>query len=157
MDRMNDDRRAFTLIEVLLVIVILGLLATVLVFTMGGTEESAKKNTTVLLLKQVGNALDRYKLAVGHYPTEEEGGLQSLVSKPSFQDEKLAEKWTGPYLEKLPKDAWDRDLKYEVVEKTGSDEITVPYKLISSGPDGEEGTDDDISNIPKEDELGTSR
>src|SRR5437016_440039 len=88
----------FTLIEILLVIVILLLLASALVVFLLPQQEGAEKNTTKLLLGQVGTALDMYRLNLGHYPTEQDGGLNALVTKPNFENPKQGDKWQGPYL-----------------------------------------------------------
>jgi general secretion pathway protein G len=146
------NRRGFTLIDVLLVILLLGMLATVAIVAIGGTRDKARKDITKVLVQQtVPNALDRYNNDIGHYPTEEEGGLDALRKKPSFgDDEKLGEKWVG-YLTKEPKDAWGNALTYEVVEDA---EAGAPkYKLWSNGPNGQSGDDDDIKSVPDEEET----
>src|SRR4029079_14592379 len=95
--RRSLKRKAgFTLIEILLVIVILLLLASALVVFLLPQQEGAEKNTTKLLLGQVGTALDMYRLNLGHYPTEQDGGLNALVTKPNFENQRQAEKWQGP-------------------------------------------------------------
>src|SRR5436305_4127660 len=97
----RPSRRAasgFTLIEILLVIVIILLLAGALVVFVLPQQKGAEKNTTKLLLQNVGTALDTYRLNVGHYPTEQEGGLDALLKKPQFENEKLGDKWNVPYL-----------------------------------------------------------
>src|SRR6187401_3495170 len=91
-------RAGFTLIEILLVIVILLLLASALVVFLLPQQEGAEKNTTKLLLGQVGTALDMYRLNLGRYPSEQDGGLNALVTKPNFENQKQGEKWNGPYL-----------------------------------------------------------
>ena len=83
----------FTLIEILLVIVIILLLAGALVVFVLPQQEGAEKNTTKLLLNQVSSALDTYRLNLGHYPGEQEGGLEALLKKPTFENERLGEKW----------------------------------------------------------------
>jgi len=149
----RDNSRGFTLIEVLMVIVILGLLATLAIVELWPTGEAKKVEATSLLIGEVGTALDMYKMDIGHYPNENEGGLKALREKPTFDNEKLAEKWHGPYLKKEPMDAWSNPLKYELLEGTGGTEKPVTaYKLSSNGPNGNEGDDDDISNQPKESE-----
>jgi general secretion pathway protein G len=143
--RSRRRTRGFTLIEVMLVLAILVGLVALGVFTMGGSREKAKKDMTKIRIQKVKSSLQRYLLDVDGYPSEEEGGLQALVKKPSFDDEKKAEKWAGPYAEAEElKDDWGNDLKFELVE----DEETqrqVPH-ISSSGPDGEEGTDDDLKS-----------
>lgn len=142
------SRHGFTLIEVLLVIAIIGVLAGVLIFAVGGTQDKAKRDAVVLLIKQVDTALNRYKLDIGRFPTEEDGGLNALRKVPQFDDEAMNEKWGGPYLEASPVDPWKNPLNYTVTE-AGSDEArAVPYKVWSNGENGtdDNGADDDIRN-----------
>src|ERR1043166_6831919 len=87
----------FTLIEVLLVIVIILMLAGALVVFVLPQQENAEKNTTKLLLQNIETALDTYRLNMGRYPTTEQG-LDALLTKPTFENEKQGEKWNGPYL-----------------------------------------------------------
>jgi general secretion pathway protein G len=138
----------FTLIEILLVIVIILLLAGALVVFVLPQQEGAEKNTTKLLLNQVGTALDTYRLNLGHYPKEDEGGLDALLVKPNFESERIAEKWKGPYLKPGTRleDPWGHKLRYEVVDRTleTDQKAALPYKLSSIGPDGQPDTDDDI-------------
>ncbi len=146
-------RRGFTLLEVLLVILILGMLAGVLIVAVGGAGEGARRDTTTLLITTtVPNAIERYKFNIGHVPSEEEGGLKALRICPTFQDENLTKKWAGPYLTQEPKDGWGKDLHYEV--STGATTPGAPeYKLWSDGKDGQSGNEDDIKNWS--DETGT--
>lgn len=141
-------RQGFTLIEVLLVIAIIGVLAGVFIFAIGGQQDKANRDTTALLVKQVSTALQRYKLDIGHFPTEEEGGMEALRKKPTFDDEKLGERWAGPYLESEPVDPWRKPLNYQVTEPGTEEAQTVPYKVWSNGPNGQDdnGADDDIRN-----------
>jgi general secretion pathway protein G len=141
---------AFTLIEILLVIVIILLLAGALVVFVLPQQKGAEKNTTKLLLNQIASALDTYRLNVGHYPTEQEGGLDALLKKPTFENEKLAEKWQGPYVKPgtTLDDPWSHKIRYEVIERDteGEQKGGLPYKLYSVGPDGQPDTDDDIKH-----------
>ena len=142
----------FTLIEILLVIVIILLLAGALVVFVLPQQKGAEKNTTRLMLSQVGAALDTYRLNLGHYPTEQEGGLEALSKKPTFETEKMGEKWQGPYLKPGTSldDPWGFPIKYEPVDAstasaaTGEQSGGLPYKLFSVGPDGQPDTEDDI-------------
>ena len=95
------------------------------------------------LLRQVATALERYRLDVGHYPTEEEGGLEALTTRPAYDDEKLREQWCGPYVERNPLDTWGNALAYELVEGDRP-----AFALSSAGPDGVFGTADDIVHGP---------
>src|SRR3954463_4257287 len=125
----------FTLIEILLVIVIILLLAGALVVFVLPQQQGAEKNTTKLLLANVGTALDTYRLNLGHYPTEQEGGLEALLKKPTFENEKLGEKWQGPYLKPgtTLDDPWNNKLRYELADTTAAPDTEkrggLPYKL----------------------------
>lgn len=144
----------FTLIEILLVIVIILLLAGALVVFVLPQQKGAEKNTTRVLLQQLQTALDTYRLNIGHYPTEDEGGLNALLVKPTFEQENLADKWQGPYVKPGTTllDAWGNPIHYEPSDTTTPDtsstdtsgQPALPYKLYSVGPDGQPDTDDDI-------------
>ena len=152
----------FTLIEILLVIVIILLLAGALVVFVLPQQKGAEKNTTKLLLQNVGTALDTYRLNVGHYPTEQEGGLDALLKKPQFENEKLGEKWNGPYLKPgtTLDDPWGNKLRYELADTTSSSDNeqkgALPYKLYSVGPDGQPDTDDDIKLMAESTDTGAA-
>lgn len=148
----NRGTKGFTLIEVLMVIVIIGMLAGALVVWVIPARDKAKIDTTKILIQQVADSLERYNNDIGHYPSEDEGGLAALRTKPTFDNERLTSKWAGPYLKKTPRDSWDNELTYEIVDNAAEEGLLVPFKLVSKGPDGEEGTDDDITNAEEEDD-----
>jgi general secretion pathway protein G len=127
------SRRGFTLIELMVVIVILGLLAALVAPKFLKSGEEAKVTTTQVQMKNIEQALKLYKLHNSIYPTTEQG-LRALVEKPEV--EPVPRNWKGPYLDKVPKDAWGNDFIYVSDGKH--------FTLLSPGPDGEEGTDDDI-------------
>ncbi len=158
--RRSKSASGFTLIEILLVIVIILLLAGALVVFVLPQQQGAEKNTTRLMLGQVGSALDTYRLNLGHYPTEQEGGLDALLKKPTFENEKQGDKWTGPYLKPGTQldDPWGHKIRYEVADRTvdGEQKGGLPYKLFSVGPDGQPDTEDDIKLMPGEGDKGTS-
>ena len=143
----RTDESGFTLLELLLVILIIGILAAVVVQRFVGVGEEAKISAAKAQITAFEGALERFKLHLDRYPTTEEG-LQALVREPD--DEEEAKKWKGPYLAKttIPKDPWDHDYIYkspgEVNEKG--------FDIICLGPDGEEGTEDDITNYGAEEE-----
>ena len=149
----------FTLIEILLVIVIILLLAGALVVFVLPQQKGAERNTTKLMISQVATALDTYRLNLGHYPNEQEGGLDALLKKPAFENEKLNDKWQGPYLKPgtTLDDPWAHKLRYELVDTTAEGEKKggLPYKLFSVGPDGQPDTDDDIK-LAGDQEPGTA-
>ncbi|HJN90330.1 MAG TPA: type II secretion system major pseudopilin GspG [Verrucomicrobiota bacterium] len=146
---------AFTLIEVLLVIVIILLLAGSIVAFVIPQQEGAEKNTTRMLVNNVKGSLDNYRLNIGHYPTEEEGGLLALVQKPEFENEKLGGKWQGPYVKvgTTFEDAWSNSLVYEPADPEFMQAGDPPYRLYSKGPDGQEQTDDDIGDKEVQEEI----
>ena len=128
------QKRGFTLIEVLVVLIILGLIAAIIVPRITGRVDEAKIETTKIQLRAIKDALEQYKLDNGTYPTTEQG-LRALVEKPTTPPE--PPRWRQ-YLEKVPKDGWGREFVYI------SPGVNHPYELRSKGPDGEEGTEDDI-------------
>ena len=150
----------FTLIEILLVIVIILLLAGALVVFVLPQQEGAEKNTTRLLLNNVSSALDTYRLNLGHYPNEQEGGLDALLKKPTFENERLGEKWQGPYLKPgtTLDDPWNNKIRYELADSTtqGQNSGALPYKLFSVGPDGQPDTEDDVKLASDNPEGGAS-
>jgi len=150
----------FTLIEILLVIVIILMLAGALVVFVLPQQEGAEKNTTKLMLNQVSTALETYRLNLGHYPTEQEGGLDALSQKPTFENERLGEKWQGPYLKPGTKliDPWCHKLHYELADRAaeGEKKGALPYKLSSLGPDGQPDTDDDIKLMQESDKEASA-
>ncbi len=138
-------RRAFTLLEVLMVVVIIGILAALVVPNLFGTLEGAKIDTTKSTVGSGFNGmLDLYRMHMGHYPTTDEG-LAALVETPD--DDDLAEKWRGPYLKEGAKlqDAWDQEFIYESPGQYNENS----YDLSSPGPNMQEGDDDDITNWEK--------
>ncbi len=141
--RTPTRRRAFTLLEVLMVVVIIGLLAAFVVPNFFGAGERAKIDLTKALVSSgLNGALDLYKMHMGNYPSSEDDGLMALLEEPD--DEELAEKWAGPYIKKAEdlRDAWGSELVYEFPGEYNEGS----YDLSSSGPDMQEGTDDDIKN-----------
>jgi len=135
-------RRAFTLLEVLMVVVIIGILAALVVPNLFGTLEGARIDTTRSTVESgFAGALDLYRMHMGHYPTTDEG-LAALMEAPD--DDELAEKWRGPYLKEGAKleDAWGHEFVYESPGQVNENS----YDLSSPGPNGQEGDDDDIRN-----------
>jgi len=140
-DKLND--RGFTLIELMVVIVILGILAGLIIPRIMGRPEEARRIKARIQMESIETALKLYKLDSGSYPTTEQG-LQSLVEAPSVGE--LPKAWReGGYLEKgkLPKDPWGNDYVYLCPGLQGE------FDLSSYGADGEPGGEDknkDINN-----------
>lgn len=152
MKRSRTVRSGFTLIEVLLVILILGLLAAFVVPQFVGTGEGAKIDIARAAVGRSGSiatALEMFRLHVGRYPTTEEG-LMALIEMPDTleSDEQTTQVWRGPYIQDPGslRDPWGNEYQYRFPGEI-NDETT--YDLWSNGPDGEEGTDDDIGNWTK--------
>lgn len=139
----GKSQQGFTLIEIMVVVVILGILAGLIVPKIMDKPEEAKRTKAEVQIKALEQALKFYKLDNGKYPTTEQG-LQALVEPPAVGN--LAKKWkTGGYLEKgrVPKDPWGNDFVYI------SPGLHSDFDLLSYGSDGEpggDGHDEDINN-----------
>ena len=119
----------FTLIEIMVVVVILGLLATLLVPNIIGQADEARVTAAQNDIRSIGNALDLYRLDNSHYPSTEQG-LEALVNKPAGFPE--PRNWgPDPYLKKLPTDQWGNEFIYSVDGNV--------FELFSLGQDGQEG------------------
>lgn len=124
-------RKAFSLIELMIVIVILGLLAAMVMPNLTGKGEEAKRNLTCVQMKSIYNgALDMFKINNSMYPSTEEG-LEALVKNPD--EDKYSNYSSGGYFKdsKMPKDSWSNEFIY--INDTGS------IELISLGADKKEG------------------
>jgi len=108
--------------------------------------QQGRIDMTKLKMKSMETALEAYSVNIGHYPTEQEGGLEALRIKPAFNNQQLAEQWRGPYLREEPRDAWGNKFNYRVTRPGTSEADQTPYRLWSNGPDGMNDTDDDIKN-----------
>lgn len=128
----------FTLLEVMVVIVILGLLASFVVPNLMGNQEEAARQKVVVDIQQLENALDMYRLRNSFYPTSEQG-LQALVTAATSQPVPRSFPADG-FIRRLPKDPWGED--YILVSPGQMGKIDV----FSKGPDRLAGTDDDIGN-----------
>ena len=130
--------RGFTLLEIMVVIVILGLLAGLVVPNVMGSADQAKGQKVVTDITQLETALKQYKLDVGRYPTTTQG-LKALVEKPT--EAPIPKKYrTDGYVERLTQDPWQMDYYYKMPGDHGK------LDLFSAGPDGEPNTCDDIGN-----------
>jgi general secretion pathway protein G len=132
----NQSRRsAFTLIELLLVMVILAILAGVVINKFGGIQERARDTRAKTDITNIKNALEQFKIVNTRYPNTEEG-LQALVTKPNddLPDWKQC-------LDKMPSDPWNHPYIYRCPGNNGKE-----YDILSAGPDGREGGGDDIGD-----------
>ncbi len=131
------SRAGFTLIELMVVMIILGLLAALVVPRMFGRVGEAKQKAAYSQIELFGTALDSFRLDTGRYPTTSEG-LEALVAQTSGIEE-----WNGPYLKKIeiPVDPWNNKYYYESPGKNGD------YDIISFGADKADGGDKENKDI----------
>lgn len=142
---MRSIRTGFTLIELLIVIAILLAIGGLVVVNLIPRGEQAKADLQRVQLNQICKAFDNFRLDMDRWPSEDEG-LEALWSKASIQDENEQTRWRGPYLtEAVTQDRWGHDLVYRFPGELRGETY---YDLISLGPDGEEKTADDITNVP---------
>jgi general secretion pathway protein G len=133
-------RQGFTLIEIMLVVVIIGILAAVIGPKLSGKTNTARISTTKSSIEGLKTTLGMFEIQSGRYPTTEEG-LNALLEKPGDLSD---DQWDGPYVHDWPKDAWGQDFIYR-----SPGEINADFDIVSTGPDKKEGTDDDIANTPR--------
>lgn len=136
------QKRGFTLIEMMAVVVIIGILATIVGMSVAKRVEEAKVKATKVQISQLSSALDAFKMDNGFNPSTEQG-LEALVSEPTV-GRTPKHYSSGGYLRQrtIPKDPWDNPYNY----KEPGDKNPDSYDIWSNGPDGQEGTDDDITN-----------
>jgi len=131
MNRYAADQRGITLIEMMVVIVILGILATIIFTRVSDRPEQARRTKAAVEIRQMGTALELFKLDNGFYPSTEQG-LDALVSQPTTG--KIPKNYPeSGYLDKVPKDPWANLYVYISPGLHGD------YDLESYGADGEDG------------------
>ena len=131
----RNRRRGFTLMEVLLVLAILVVLGSMVTVGYMQIQRNANRDAAKGQIGLLENAIDLYALNVGTCPTTQQG-LLALREAPS--DLKNVAKWAGPYLkEELPIDPWGQPYQYEQISAD-------QFKVWSNGPDGQQGSEDDI-------------
>ncbi|NGO39409.1 type II secretion system major pseudopilin GspG [Limisphaera ngatamarikiensis] len=138
-------RAGFTLVELLLVLVILGTLAAIVLPKFAGRTEQARITAARTQLATFATALDAFEVDNGYYPKGSDG-LKDLIIQP-----RDAPNWKGPYLRatEIPLDPWGNPYIYECPGRHNPS----GYDLMSMGPDGRAGTEDDITNW----DTGTQR
>ncbi len=133
--RRSAASSAFTLIEMLLVLAIISILIGAGIYQMGGAKDTARREATRITIIKMKSNIQEYELATRGGPPSTEQGLKALVSKPGG-----VRVW-HQVLKEVPKDQWGNEFQYRRPGKGGSE-----YEIFSSGPDGQIGTDDDISS-----------
>ena len=138
-NRLNQamkNQAGFTLVELIVVVIIIGLLAGLVVPQFIKQEEKATAKAAKAQIELFGTALDTFRLDVGRYPTSQEG-MAALMQKPGGVD-----RWDGPYLKKdLPPDPWGKPYVYKSPGDHGV------YDIISFGADGAPGGDGNNRDI----------
>lgn len=133
-------RRAFTILELLIVIGILLAIGALVVINVMGSQEKADKKLTVVQLQSFQRALDAFRVDMKRYPTQEEG-LKVLWTSEGLEDADKS-RWGGPYLSDPKKvDTWGSEWIYKMPAEIEG----IEYDIISVGPDRQEGNEDDIS------------
>ena len=127
--------QAFTLVELMLVLVILATLAAIVLPKLTGKSQQAKITAAKTQINSISMALDNFEVDNSYYPKS--GELDALVNQPAN-----ATNWHGPYMPSIPPDPWGNAYVYDYPGKHNAN----GYDLMSMGPDGRTGTDDDISN-----------
>ena len=145
--RTRNTRRGLTLLELMIVLIILVGLMAIVGPRLLGSQQKADIRTTEAQIGNLSSAFKMYVVDMKTYPSTEEG-LRALIEPPD--DERLARKWAGPYIEgkQLPLDPWGNEFNYEFDTIEEGDSSSAPDfpRIWSAGPDGQEGTDDDIAN-----------
>ena len=138
----RDSQSGFTLIEILVVIIIITILASIVSVNVLRKPGEARVSAAKLQIKQLQTAVQMYKTEQGRAPTQEQG-LEALVSKP-VTDPLPQQYPTDGYLESrnLPKDPWNNDFIYLVPGRAGE-----VFEIISYGSDGEPGGEGDAADL----------
>jgi len=133
---MKGYNKGFTLIEILVVIIIIGMLAALVGPALFKRLGSSKQKIAKTQIELLGVALDAFRLDVGRYPTTEEG-LKALIENPGIEG------WDGPYLRKrkVPLDPWKRAYIYRCPGEHGE------YDLYSLGSDGKPGGEGEAADV----------
>lgn len=136
--------RGFTLLELLVVLVIIGLLGSLVGPKLFGKADAAKVQTAQTQARMLKGALETMRLDINRFPTEVEG-LALLGTAP--KDESIAPRWKGPYLDDaVPADPWGRPYQYSIPGTNG--QPMAIYSLGADGKRGGDGNDADVGMLP---------
>jgi general secretion pathway protein G len=125
----------FTLIEIMIVVIIIGLLAALVAPRLLGRVEEARKTTALTQIRQIEQALQMYKVDNGLYPTTEQG-LYALIEPPSIEPIPRNYHPQG-YMDRIPKDPWGNDYIYLSPGNVDMYGRQRPYEIVSPGPNGQ--------------------
>jgi general secretion pathway protein G len=137
---MRTKRRAgFTLVEIMVVVIIIGILATLVIARVGGQSDQARLKTTKAILASVSSQLEIFKLNHARFPDS----LEDMVTMPNYITK--PETWPqGGYLKELPEDGWGNKLVY----RRNTSSTNRGFDLVSLGADGKEGGEGLDADIP---------
>lgn len=134
----NRKQSGFTLIEIMVVVIILGILAATIIPQFIGTTHDAKVSTAKSNIAELESALERFNIHMDRYPTSEEG-LKALTEAPAGEEQK----WRGPYIKLLRPDPWGNPYQY----KNPGTHKASGFDLWSRGADGVDGGEGDGADI----------
>ena len=135
---------AFTLIEIMVVVIILGILAATIIPQFMGTTSDAKVSAAKAQVAELESALERFYVHMDRYPTAEEG-LKVLVDPPAGAEAGAEQKWRGPYIKQLRNDPWGNPYQYVFPGTHHATSFDI-YSRGADGADGGEGANADIGN-----------
>lgn len=142
--RTPSAARGFTLLEMIVVLVIIGLIMGLVGPRLFSQADRAKVQTAETQVRMLRGALETMRLDIGRFPSQQEG-LQLLSRRPA--DEKLGQRWQGPYLEDgVPDDPWGNP--YQYAPQPSGDHAIVLYSFGADGQRGGTGNDADIGQLP---------
>jgi general secretion pathway protein G len=137
---LQEQHGGFTLLEIMVVVIIIGVLAATIIPQFMGTTQDAKVSAAKSDVAQLESAMERFNLHMDRYPTMDEG-LKVLVESPTGEDKK----WRGPYIKLLRPDPWGNPYQYRVPGMHHTTSFDV-WSRGADGQDGGEGPNADIGN-----------
>ena len=138
--RRGCSKRAFTFIEIMMVVLIIGMLAAIVGPNLTNKAEKARIKAARIQIQSFETGLSGYEMLLGDFPSTDDG-LKALVVKPTDAPD---DKWERQ-MKSIPPDPWGRAYVYRCPGEDGAD-----YDLFAMGKDGKEGTDDDVYLVPRE-------
>ena len=144
MNRKIKTQAGFTMLEMLIVMVIIGLLAALVAPRFTGRIGESNVKATIAQIELLASALESYRLDVGSYPGTQEG-MEALLNPPMG----TKDQWKGPYLKKikLPTDAWNKDFRYQGPDDNEVKEKRLDFIISSLGKDGKPGGEDEDRDL----------
>jgi general secretion pathway protein G len=136
--RLRSRQSAFTLLEIMVVVIILGVLAATIIPQFMGSTQEAKVSAAKAHVAELEAAVERFYIHMDRYPTQEEG--LTILEKAPVND---AAKWRGPYIKQLRKDPWTHPYQYR---RPGTHHPT-SFDIWSQGADGADGGEGDNADI----------